>query len=83
LRPLIRVGDALLGGRAPAPERHLQRVDHQLGADVVGDRPPDDAAAPGVEDDGQVGLALAGGVLGETSMTHRRSGPSILNGNPP
>jgi hypothetical protein len=27
---------------AAVPDRHLQRVDDQLGADVVGRRPPDD-----------------------------------------
>jgi hypothetical protein len=47
-----------------APDGHLERVDDQLVAHVVGDRPAHDAAAPGVEDDGQVDLALAGGVLG-------------------
>lgn len=57
---MVAVVDALVGGRAPAPEGHLEGVDDELGAHVVGDRPAHDAAAPGVEDDGQVDLALAG-----------------------
>ena len=52
-------------GRAPAPDRHLEGVDDELGADVVGDGPAHHPTAPGVDDDGQVALALWGGVLGD------------------
>jgi len=54
-----------LAGRRPTPpEGHLHGVDDQLGADVVGDRPPHYSPAPGVEDHGQVDLALRRRVLG-------------------
>jgi len=33
---------------------HLERVQHQFGAQVVGHRPADDLAAEGVQDHGQV-----------------------------
>ena len=32
--------------------------------DVIGDGPPDDPAAPSIQDNGEVHLALLGGVLG-------------------
>ena len=51
----------------PAPGRHLQGVDDELGPDVIGDGPADDPTAPGVEDDGHVDLALGGGVLGDVA----------------
>ena len=44
--------------------RHLHGVDHELGADVIGDRPAHHPSAPGVEHDSQVDLALSGRVLG-------------------
>jgi len=47
------------------PHGHLHGVDHQLLAHVVGDRPADDPAAEGVEDGGQVDLALLRRVLGD------------------
>jgi hypothetical protein len=53
------------GFRAAAPAGHLQGVDDQLGAHVVGDRPAHDGAAEDVEDGGAVDLALSGGVLGD------------------
>jgi hypothetical protein len=34
-------------------DRHLQRIDHQFRTQVVGHRPADDLAAPGIEDDGK------------------------------
>ena len=42
-----------------------RRVDDELGAHVIGDRPADDPAGPGVDHDGEVDPALAGGVLGD------------------
>lgn len=62
---MVGVGDGAALGRAAPPEGHLDGVDDELGADVVGDGPPDDAAAERVEHDGQVHLALAGRVLGD------------------
>ena len=59
--------DGLALGRPPAPGGHLQGVDDQLGADVIGNGPADDAAAPCVEDDGDVHLALGRGVLGDVA----------------
>jgi len=43
----------------------LDGVDDELGTDVVGDRPAHDSAAEGVEDHGQVHLAVGGGVFGD------------------
>ena len=51
--------------RSAAPAGHLQRVDDQLGAQMVRDRPADDAAGVDVEDGGAVDPALAGAVLGD------------------
>jgi len=48
----------------PAPDGHLHGVDHELGADVVGDGPADDPAAEGVEHHRDVDLALGRRVLG-------------------
>ena len=53
------------GGWPAAPAGHLQGVDDQLGAHVVGNRPADHGAAEDVEHRGAVDLALAGGVLGD------------------
>jgi hypothetical protein len=47
------------------PERHLEGVDDQLGAHVIRDRPADDHAAEGVEDDSEVDVAVSGRVLGD------------------
>ena len=50
------VHEAGVGEAATA--RHLQRVEAELGAHVIGDRPADDAAREQVEDDGEVQPAL-------------------------
>lgn len=52
-RAVIAVVDRARRG-PPVPDCHLQGVDDQLGADVVGHRPADDAAAEAVQDDGEV-----------------------------
>ena len=49
---------------SPSPDRHLDGVDHELGTEVIGDRPAHHPPAPGIEDDGQIDLALASRVLG-------------------
>lgn len=54
-------------GWAAAPQGHLERVDDELGAQEVGDRPAHDAARPGVEDDGQIDLAGLGRVFGNVA----------------
>ena len=67
LAAVVGVADGPALGRPASPDRHLQGVDHELGADVVGDRPCDDPAAPGVQDHGQVDLATGPGVLGHVA----------------
>ena len=57
--------DRLVGWWAAPPDRHLQRVDDELGTHVIGDRPADHPTAPGVDHDGEVDLALGGGMLGD------------------
>ena len=59
------MGDGLVSGWLSAPYRHLHGVRDQLGAHVIGDRPADDSAGPGVDDDGEVHLAGSGGVFGD------------------
>jgi hypothetical protein len=44
--------------RAAARDGHLERVDDELGAHVIGHRPADDAAAVGILDGGEVQPAL-------------------------
>jgi hypothetical protein len=44
---------------------HLQRVDDELGAHVVGDRPADDPAAVCVLDGGEIEPALPGAHVGD------------------
>src|SRR5206468_11257177 len=41
LTAVVGVTDGLPLRRPPTPDRHLQGVDDELGADVIGDRPPD------------------------------------------
>jgi hypothetical protein len=62
--PVVGVVDGSGCGSA-LPERHLQGVDDQLRAQVVGDRPADDPAGEHVEDDGEVDPPLAAAVLGD------------------
>ena len=64
---MVGVKDGLALGGPPAPRRHLQGVDDELGPHVVGDGPADDAAAPGVDDHRHVDLALGGEVLGDVA----------------
>ena len=59
------MGDRLASGWASAPDGHLEGIDHELGSHVIGDRPAHDATAEGVEDHGQVRLAVLGRVLGD------------------
>ena len=49
---LVAVVDDVLG--PPLANRHLHRVQHQFGAQVVCHRPADDLAAPSVEHDGEI-----------------------------
>src|SRR4029450_11579208 len=46
---------------------HVQGVQDQLGAEMVGHRPADDPAGERVEDDGEVEPALTGALLGDVS----------------
>ena len=62
---MVGVGDGLVLGRAPSPNGHLHRVDDELGPDVIGDRPPHNATAEGVEHHRQVHLALVSRMVGD------------------
>jgi len=53
------------GRWAPPVQAHLQRVNDELGAHVVGHRPTHDPAAVGVLDGGQVDPALPGPQVGD------------------
>ena len=53
------------GGRLAPPAGHVQGVEDQLGAQVIGYRPAHDPAGPYVQDDGAVQPALDGAVLGD------------------
>ena len=65
-------------GLMPAvPLCRLQRVDDQLGADVVGDGPADDAAGEDVEHRAAVHLALGGGVLGDVGASQAVRGVGV------
>ena len=46
-------------------QRHLERVDDELGAHVIGHRPADDPARVGVLDGGEVDPALPGAQVGD------------------
>jgi hypothetical protein len=68
-------------GRGPAlPERHLQGVNDQLRAQVVGDRPANDPAGEHVQDDGEVDPALAAAVLGDVGDVEPIG---LVGGEPP
>lgn len=45
---LIAVMDHI--ARPPLADRHLEGINHQFGAQVVGHRPADDPAAPRIEE---------------------------------
>ena len=64
LAAVVRVRDQSRLGLAQ-PVRHLQRVEHELGARVGGELPADDHPAEAVEDEGQVDEALPGPEVGE------------------
>ena len=51
--------------RAPLADGHGQGLEHQLGAQMVGQGPTDHAAAPGVDNDGQVQPASPSGDVGD------------------
>ena len=64
LAAVVAVDHGARGSAASAQAGHLEGVDDQFGAQVVGDGPADDAAGVGVQDDGAVDPALLGAVLG-------------------
>ena len=57
--------DGLLFGWLASPARHLEGVDDELGADVIGDRPAHDASVERVEHDREIDVAVDGWVLGD------------------
>jgi hypothetical protein len=44
---------------------HLEGVNDELGAQVIGDRPADDTTGPGIDDHGEIDPALGRGALGD------------------
>ena len=69
-------------GRAPLPERHVESVEHQLGAQMSLHRPADDPAAEGVEDHGQIEKAGPGrdvGYIGHPQAIGRGGGEVALD----
>src|SRR6202035_4184822 len=52
LAALVAVMDDAV--RPSLADRHFQRIQHQLGAQMIGHRPADDLAAPGIQHDGEV-----------------------------
>jgi hypothetical protein len=65
LRSVIGMGHRLARWRLSSPNGHLHGIHDELGADVVGDGPAHHPPAPGIEDDGQIDLALSGRVFGD------------------
>ncbi len=62
-------------GRASLPERHVERLEHQLGAQVSFHRPTHDLAAKGVEYHRQIEKAGPGrdvGYIGDPQTVRRR-----------
>ncbi len=59
LSTLVRMHDGLPGVRPATPAGHLESVHHELGPQVVGDRPADDAPRVHVEHRGAVDLTFA------------------------
>src|SRR5918994_219670 len=83
--------------RRARPQGHLQGGADELRAQVGGHRPPDDAAAAGVQHDSEVQPALAGRDVGEVRypqavqrgrselpphQIRRRRGPPVRDGRP-
>ena len=52
MAPLVRVVDHIL--RPALPDCHFKRIEDELGAQMIGHRPADDLAAPGVQHDRKV-----------------------------
>ncbi len=52
-------------GRAAAPDRHLERVEREFGAERGRHPPADDRPAEGVDDEGRVDEARPGGHVGD------------------
>jgi hypothetical protein len=63
LRAVIGMTDRLVPRRPAPPDGHLQGVDDELGADVIGDGPAHDPSAPRIDDDRDIDLALASRVF--------------------
>ena len=65
LRPVVGVHHRAGLASVASPDGHLQGVDDELGAEVIRDRPADDATREGVDHSRQVDLAFCGRVLGD------------------
>ena len=73
LASLIAVMDHV--ARAALPDRHFQRVHHQLGAQMSGHRPAHDFAAPGVQHHGEIEEPVGSGHegdIGNPQLVRRR-----------
>ena len=51
--------------RVAPPDRHLQCIDDELGADVIRDRPADHSSAERVGHRREIDASFVGGVLGD------------------
>jgi hypothetical protein len=69
--PPVAVVHQLSGGDLAAPEGHLDRIDDQLGAQVLAHRPADHHAAVGVDDHRQVQPAGPGAHVGDVGDPQR------------
>lgn len=69
LRPLIAVMDDRV--RAALPEGHVQRVEHELGAQVGGHGPADHTPTAGIEHDRQVQEARPSRDVGDVRHRNR------------
>ena len=65
MRPVVGVHHRAGLTPVASPDGHLQGVDDELGAEMIRDRPADDATREGVDHSRQVDLALCCRVLGD------------------
>lgn len=64
LTSVVGVQDRPRGGSA-LPAGHVESVDDEFGADVVGDRPADDPSGPGIHDRAAIDPAVGSSVLSD------------------
>ncbi len=64
----VAVMNHVAAGQITPPDRHLQGVEDEVGAEVVGDLPADDGSAVDVEDEGDVHPSLPGRGVGDVGQ---------------